>query len=84
MELPKVFYRYRDDIVKELASNISGGKLAMYDMMRYHMGWTDEQGNLQDAGGKLGKTHVAPPCMRVRRRRLALGAARSSSGGTGT
>ncbi len=53
MELPKVFYRYRDDIVKELASNINGGKLAMYDMMRYHMGWIDEQGNLQDAGGKL-------------------------------
>lgn len=53
MDLPEVFYRYRDDIVKELASNINGGKLAMYDMMRYHMGWIDEQGNLQDAGGKL-------------------------------
>ena len=53
MDLPRVFHRYHNDIVKELASNINGGKLGMYDMMRYHMGWTDEQGNLQDAGGKL-------------------------------
>ncbi len=53
MELPEVFYRYRDDIVKELASNIYGSDLAMYDMMRYHMGWIDEQGRPQDAGGKL-------------------------------
>lgn len=53
MDLPEVFYRYRNGIVKELAANIGGGKLAMYDMMRYHMGWTDEHGNRQDAGGKL-------------------------------
>ena len=53
MDLPEVFYRYRDDIVKELASNIYGSDLAMYDMMRYHMGWIDEQGRPQDAGGKL-------------------------------
>jgi geranylgeranyl diphosphate synthase type I len=53
VDLPKVFYRYRDDIAKELASNINGGALAMYDMMRYHMGWIDEQGSPQDAGGKL-------------------------------
>lgn len=53
MNLPEVFHRYRNDIVKELAANINGGKLAMYDMMRYHMGWVDEGGKLQDAGGKL-------------------------------
>jgi len=53
MDLPEVFYRYRNGIVKELAANISGGKLAMYDMMRYHMGWIDADGGVQDAGGKL-------------------------------
>jgi geranylgeranyl diphosphate synthase type I len=53
VDLPEVFYRYRDDIVKELASNIYGSDLAMYDMMRYHMGWIDEHGRPQDAGGKL-------------------------------
>ncbi|MEA1958981.1 MAG: polyprenyl synthetase family protein [Chloroflexota bacterium] len=53
MELPEVFNRYRAEVEKELASNINGGDLALYDMMRYHMGWIDEEGRTQDAGGKL-------------------------------
>jgi geranylgeranyl diphosphate synthase type I len=53
VDLPEVFCRYRNDIVHELASNVDGGRLDMYDMMRYHMGWIGEQGDPQDAGGKL-------------------------------
>ena len=59
MELPKVFYRYRGEIAKEISSVIDGSSLALYAMMRYHLGWQDEKGHTKEAsrreeeGGKL-------------------------------
>jgi geranylgeranyl diphosphate synthase type I len=53
MELPNVFNRYREHIITELASNINLSNSAIYDIIRYHMGWTNENGYPYDDGGKL-------------------------------
>ena len=53
VDLPEVFQRYRGEIVKELVSIIGGSSLALYDMMRYHLGWIDQQGHPEEGGGKL-------------------------------
>jgi len=50
MGSPKIFNRYRQEITKELSSVIDGSSLGLYDMMRYHLGWQDDQGHLQEAG----------------------------------
>lgn len=53
MKLPSVFERYRGEIDAELKSALAGYELALYDMLRYHLGWTDESGaELQGAAGK--------------------------------
>jgi geranylgeranyl diphosphate synthase type I len=68
MQLPDVFHRYRGEIVEELSSIIDGSSLALYDMMRYHLGWVDEQGNPKDAnrraeeGGKLVRPTLVLLC----------------------
>lgn len=43
MKLPAVFDRYRDAIDTELKSVLAERRLPMYDMVRYHFGWIDEQ-----------------------------------------
>jgi len=54
MSLPVPFYRYRSELEAELRSAIGNDTSPLYTMMRYHLGWTDERGRLQDApSGKL-------------------------------
>jgi len=54
MNLPPVFARYRSAIEGELRQVLAERQSALYDMMRYHLGWMDENGNLQEgAGGKV-------------------------------
>lgn len=51
--LPVVFDRYRNEIDAELKSVLAEQQLPLYDMMRYHLGWIDAQGNLcQNSSGK--------------------------------
>lgn len=45
MKLPAVFERYRVEIDAELRSALTGRQSALYDMMKYHLGWLDERGN---------------------------------------
>ena len=45
MGLPQALERYRAEIDAELRSVLAGYRLPMYDMLRYHLGWQDEQGN---------------------------------------
>ena len=44
MKLPMVFERYRTEIDTELRSVLSERQLPMYNMVRYHLGWVDEEG----------------------------------------
>lgn len=54
MELPDLFARYRVELGQYLRSALSEGSPALlYRMMRYHLGWEDEQGrSLAGGGGK--------------------------------
>ena len=46
--------KYRDDVIAEISAVIGDSKLPLYDMMRYQMGWVDEQGKPQTGrGGKM-------------------------------
>lgn len=42
--LPDVFVRYRPLITQGLRTALAEGTLPLYDMLRYHMGWIDEEG----------------------------------------
>jgi len=53
VDLPGAFQRYRGKIEEELESIIGSSSLALYDMMRYHMGWIDEHGRPEDGDAKL-------------------------------
>lgn len=53
MKLPEVFSRYRTDLNLKLRSVLAKGDLPMYDMLRYHMGWLDEDFQpTETVGGK--------------------------------
>ncbi|MDO8530911.1 MAG: polyprenyl synthetase family protein [Dehalococcoidia bacterium] len=53
MELPPVFERYRSAVEGELRTALEGRTLLLYDMLRYHLGWTDPQGHPEAlSGGK--------------------------------
>jgi geranylgeranyl diphosphate synthase, type I len=53
MRPPAIIERYRSEINAELESVIDGHELPLYNMMKYHLGWTDEKGNpAQKDGGK--------------------------------
>lgn len=53
MNLPSIFDRYRSEVDSELRSIFVDYNLPLYDMMRYHLGWIDEDGNhIEGAGGK--------------------------------
>ena len=63
MELPQVFHRYRKEIASELASVVGNSSLAIYDMMRYHLGWIDSQGRPEEGtGGKLVRPTLCLLC----------------------
>ncbi len=47
--LPDVFIRYRPVINDGLRSVLDEGRLPLYDMLRYHMGWIDEEGRPAEA-----------------------------------
>ncbi len=49
MNVPNIFNRYRPAIENELRSQLAGQTLPLYDMMRYHLGWLDKEGNSVDA-----------------------------------
>lgn len=51
MELPSLFARYRTELDQYLRSAVPQGSPALlYRMMRYHLGWEDEQGHLLNEG----------------------------------
>ena len=53
MTLPATFERYRAEIYAELKSVLAERKSPLYDMMQYHMGWIDAEGNpTQNSSGK--------------------------------
>jgi len=53
MELPPVFERYRAAVEGELRTALEGRTLLLYNMLRYHMGWTDPHGKPEAlSGGK--------------------------------
>jgi geranylgeranyl diphosphate synthase type I len=53
MSLPSSFYRYQAEIEAELKSVVGERTLPLYAMLRYHLGWVDEQGLPQEnQGGK--------------------------------
>ncbi|MGD0205320.1 MAG: polyprenyl synthetase family protein [Dehalococcoidia bacterium] len=59
MELPSVFARYRIELEEYLRSALPEGSPALlYRMMRYHLGWEDEQGRppAEGAGKALRPT----------------------------
>jgi len=47
-ELPEIFNTYRKDIEEEMKSIISASNLPLYDMLKYHMGWMNEEGKPGD------------------------------------
>lgn len=44
-DLETMWQRYRPELEAELKFAVGEATLPMYDMMRYHLGWTDERGN---------------------------------------
>jgi geranylgeranyl diphosphate synthase type I len=48
MELPAVFERYHDLLDEEIRSIINERKSSMYNMLRYHFGWLDKDGQLRN------------------------------------
>ncbi len=54
MSLPAPFYRYQGEIEAELKLVVHESPLLLYRMIRYHLGWEDEQGQCQQtSSGKL-------------------------------
>jgi geranylgeranyl diphosphate synthase type I len=61
VKLPTVFEKYRDEINAELKLSLAGRDLPLYDMMRYHLGWIDDNGN--SAGDSAGKALRPTSCL---------------------
>ena len=53
MGLPLVFDKYRSEIDAELRSVLAGRESPLYVMIRYHLGWVDEEG--RPVQGSVGK-----------------------------
>ena len=54
--LPAMFARYRDRVEQELFRSVpSGENAALYTLLRYHLGWVDQQGLLQETPVSQGK-----------------------------
>ncbi len=61
MQLPHVMNKYRTDIDAELRAVLAPYRMPLYDMMRYHLGWIDEQG--KDAFDSFGKALRPTLCL---------------------
>lgn len=61
MKLPAAFERYRSAIEGELRMVLAERQLPLYDMMRYHLGWVDENGNPRQ--GSAGKALRPTLCL---------------------
>jgi geranylgeranyl diphosphate synthase type I len=61
VKLPAVFEKYRDEINAELKLALAGRDLPLYDMMRYHLGWIDDNGN--SVGDSAGKALRPTSCL---------------------
>ena len=63
-ELPEVFSKYSTFIEEELKLLFKDRNLYLYDMMQYHMGWIDSQGNIvnNDSGKMLRATLCLLAC----------------------
>ena len=46
MSLPAILEKYRSEVETEIRAVLSCQESPLYDMMRYHLGWIDERGNL--------------------------------------
>jgi geranylgeranyl diphosphate synthase type I len=44
MRMPDALKKYRSEIDSELKSIFAEHRLPLYDMMKYHLGWTDDKG----------------------------------------
>jgi len=58
---PSAFGKYRSAIDAELRWVLAGRKSPLYEMMRYHIGWVDEQGN--PSPGSPGKALRPTLCL---------------------
>ena len=61
MDLPTALTKYRCEVNEEINSVINGRSLPLYNMMRYHLGLTDEKGNPVAADG--GKAIRSALCL---------------------
>jgi len=61
MKLPAAFQRYRSAIEGELRMVLAERQSPLYDMMRYHLGWIDENGNPRQ--GSAGKALRPTLCL---------------------
>lgn len=61
MKLPAVFDRYRGEIDAELRSALDGYGSPLYQMLRYHLGWLDEDGSALP--GSTGKALRPTLCL---------------------
>ncbi len=55
MNQPSSFRRYLDDLEAELRSVLGDNSSPLYTMMRYHLGWVDEEGGTQPSPGKMSR-----------------------------
>ena len=60
-KLPAVLERHRVEIDTELRSALAERQSPLYDMMRYHLGWIDENGNPQQSS--VGKALRPTLCL---------------------
>lgn len=49
VDLESIWQRFRTELEAELKFAVGVAPLPMYNMMRYHLGWMDKQGNAQSA-----------------------------------
>jgi geranylgeranyl diphosphate synthase type I len=55
MNQPSAFRRYVGDLEAELRSVLGDDSSPLYTMMRYHLGWVDEEGETQPSPGKMSR-----------------------------
>ncbi len=62
--LPAMFARYRDRVEQELFRSVpSGEDAALYTLLRYHLGWVDQQGHAQEYPLSQGKALRPTLCL---------------------
>src|SRR5512136_2353191 len=55
MNQPSSFRRYLGDLEAELRSVLGDNASPLYNMMRYHLGWVDVEGEAQPSPGKMSR-----------------------------